>query len=56
MDFDFLFTGQEIEWEGKKYLWLKTINSKLILAAEVGAELPAPVLVIPYPTKETEEE
>lgn len=54
MDFDFLLVGTEIEYLGKKYMYVKGINSQYQLVVEVGAELPAPALVIPVQKPEDE--
>jgi hypothetical protein len=51
--FDFLdmtLTGTEVEYDGRKYMYLKALNGKLIMAAEIGANMPATVVVIPSPT------
>ena len=51
-DMDMLLAGTEIEYKGKKYIYLKTLNSELRLVAEIGATTPAPALVIPIEKQE----
>ena len=52
MDFDFLFAGEEVEFQGKKYLRVARFTQGYITAVEKEAELPAQVVVIPEPEKE----
>lgn len=47
--FDSLLIGQEIEFEGKKYLRLKTLRDGLLMAVELGSTMPSPVVVIKDP-------
>lgn len=58
MDFDFLLAGTEIEYDGRKYMYLKRVNLGYTMAVEVGVSLPAPVVIIPAqpPTKGSNDE
>ena len=52
-DLDFLFTGMEVEYQGKKYIRIQSAGAEgAVLAFEADAIMPAPIYLIQPDKKE----